>query len=126
WVRKQRAEKITDLTPRGVLGADTGLVLANAISFGGSWARQFNKSATQDQPFHVSPDRTVVVPLMFGKLRVGFTAPADGVLKVVELPYEGDDLSMLVLLPDSADGLAALEARLAGETLHGWAGAPCP
>src|SRR5262249_464487 len=126
WVRKQTADKINDLIPPGVLGPDTRLVLANAIYFRGTWARQFSKSATQDQPFHVSPDRTVVVPLMFGKLRVGFAAPADGALKVVDLPYEGDDLSMLVLLPDSADGLAALEARLAGETLHGWAGAPCP
>jgi serpin B len=122
WVRKQTADKINDLIPHGVLGPDTRLVLANAIYFRGTWARQFNKSATQDQPFHVSPDRTVVVPLMFGKLRVGYAGHADGALKVVELPYEGDDLSMLVLLPDAADGLATLEARLTAETLRGWTG----
>jgi serpin B len=120
WVRKQTADKIDDLIPPGMLGADTRLVLANAIYFRGNWARQFEKSATQDQPFHASPDRTVVVPLMFGKLRVGYAAHADGALKVVELPYEGDDLSMLVLLPDATDGLATLEARLTTDTVRGW------
>ena len=120
WVRKQTADKITDLIPPGVLGPDTRLVLANAIYFRGDWARQFEKSATQDQPFHVTGDRTVTAPLMFGKIRAGYAARADGALKVLELPYKGDEVSMLVLLPDAPDGLPALEAGLTADTYRAW------
>jgi serpin B len=121
WVDHETAGKITDLIPPGVLTPATRLVLTNAIYFRGTWARQFAKSATQEQPFHVSPDRTVSVPLMFARTQAGYAAHPEAGLKVVELPYEGDELSMLVLLPDAADGLAALEAQLTAETVRGWA-----
>ena len=120
WVRKETADKITDLIPPGVLGPATRLVLANAIYFRGDWARQFEKSATQDQPFHVTGDRTVTAPLMFGKIPAGYAARADGGLKVLELPYKGDEVSMLVLLPDAPDGLPALEAKLTADTYRAW------
>jgi serpin B len=120
WVGKETAGKIAYLIPPGVLTPATRLVLTNAIYFRGTWARQFAKGATQEQPFHVSPDRTVSVPLMFAKMQAGYAAHPEAGLKVVELPYEGDELSMLVLLPDAADGLPALEARLTAETVRGW------
>jgi serpin B len=120
WVLKQTEEKIRDLIPAGVLGPNTRLVLANAIYFRGDWAKQFAKESTSDQPFHVAPDRDVKVPLMFGKTRVGFAAHAADGLKVAELPYKGDDVSMLVLLPDAVDGLAALESKLSLENVTRW------
>ena len=120
WVRKETADKITDLLPPSAIGPDTRLVLANAIYFRGDWARQFEKSATQDQPFHVTRDRTVTAPLMFGKIPAGYAARADGGLKVLELPYKGDEVSMLVLLPDATDGLPALEAKLTADTYRAW------
>jgi serpin B len=120
WVLQQTADKIRDLIPQGVLAHDTRLVLANAIYFRGDWAKQFAKDATTPQPFHVAADRTVTVPLMFAKAPVGFAAPADTGLKVAELPYKGDDVSMIVLLPDAVDGLAALESKLTLENLSRW------
>ncbi len=123
WVLAQTADKIRDLIPPRVLGPDTRLVLTNAIYFRGDWAKQFDKAATTDQPFHVAAGRTVTVPLMFAKTRVGFAAFADDGLKVAELPYKGDDVSMLVLLPDAVDGLAALEAKLTVENIGRWTGA---
>src|SRR5262245_12632062 len=120
WVAKETEQKIRDLIPAGVLGPDTRLVLANAIYFRGDWAHQFEKSATREQPFHVSGGTTVAVALMFAKMTVGFGAQPDGGLKVVELPYKGDDLSMLVLLPDAPDGLADMEAKLTAENLRQW------
>jgi len=120
WVRKETADKITDLLPPSAIGPDTRLVLANAIYFRGDWARQFEKSATQDQPFHATGDRTVTAPLMFGKISAGYAARADGALTVLELPYKGDEVSMLVLLPDASDGLPALEAKLTADTYRAW------
>jgi len=120
WVAKQTEQKITDLIPARVLGPDTRLVLANAIYFRGDWAQQFEKRATRDQPFHVSGGTAVDVPLMFAKLTIGFAAQPDAALTVVELPYKGDDLSMLVLLPHAVDGLAGMEARLTAENVYRW------
>jgi serpin B len=120
WVEHETEQKIRDLIPAGVLGSDTRLVLANAIYFRGDWARQFEKSATRDQPFQVSAGTTVDVPLMFARLPAGFAAQSDAGLKVVELPYKGDDLSMLVLLPDATDGLAGMEAKITAENVRRW------
>ena len=39
---------------------------------------------------------------------------------MVELPYKGGELSMLVLLPHSSDGLAELEKRLDAARLAMW------
>src|SRR5262249_37961967 len=110
----------TDLIPPGTLDTLTRLVLTNAIYFRGDWAQQFDKAATHDEPFHVSADQTVTVPLMFVKARVGFAAHADAALKVIELRYKGDDLSMLVLLPDAPDGLAGLEGQLDADHVARW------
>jgi serpin B len=68
----------------------------------------------------VTGARTVTVALMFGKIRAGYAARADGALKVLELPYKGDEVSMLVLLPDATDGLPALEAKLTADTYRAW------
>ena len=43
-------------------------------------------------------------------------------LQVLELPYADNDLSMMVLLPRNADGLAALEAKLTAQNLIAWTG----
>ena len=120
WVAQETEQKIRDLIPAGVLGPDTRLVLANAIYFRGDWARQFEKSGTHEQPFHVSGGPPVGVPLMFAKLPAGFATRPDAAMKVLELPYKGDDLSMLVLLPDAMDGLAAVEANLTAENVRRW------
>jgi serpin B len=120
WVLRQTADKIRDLVPEGALGPTTRLVLTNAIYFRGEWARQFAKDATTEQPFHVTADRTLPVPLMFAKTRIGFAAHPEAGVTVAELPYEGDEVSMIVLLPDAVDGLAAVESQLSPERLASW------
>ena len=50
----------------------------------------------------------------------GFRYGAGDGLQVLELPYAGNDLSMVVLLPREIDGLADLEERLTVENLGRW------
>ena len=40
--------------------------------------------------------------------------------QVLELPYEGNDLAMVIILPREADGLGALEATLSSQNLEAW------
>jgi serpin B len=120
WVEDKTNKKITDLIAPGVLNALTRMVLVNAIYFKGDWASQFKADATQKQPFHISASQTVEAPLMHQKREFGFSENND--LQVLELPYSGDDLSMIVLLPRKTDGLAGLEAKLTVQNLAAWTG----
>lgn len=120
WVEEKTQQKIKNLIPMGVLSPATVLVLTNAIYFKGQWQSQFDSRLTRDDLFHVSAARTVTVPLMHRKAEVG-TARAPGV-ELLELPYRGRDLSMLILLPEAMDGLPALEESLTPANLALWRG----
>ncbi|MCW5550991.1 MAG: serpin family protein [Verrucomicrobiae bacterium] len=119
WVAEKTADKITELLAPGVLSPRTQLVLGNAIYFKGDWARQFDPSATKQGDFYATPERTVTVPLMYQSLNLKGRELKDG-LSVFELPYQGGDLSMIVLLPTAKDGLGVLEDRLTQENLDRW------
>jgi serpin B len=121
WVEEQTKQKITDLIQQGVLNQMTRLVLTNAIYFKGNWASQFNEEATKDAPFRVIADETVNVQMMYQKDKFKYGAIER--VKVLELPYESGDLSMLILLPEKAGGLAELEKSLTTDRLAKWASA---
>ena len=118
WVGQKTNQKIKELLKRGILNGLTRLVLANAIYFKGNWASQFNRRSTTDQPFHVSATKTVKASLMEKEDRFRYAETPD--LQVLELPYAGDDLSMIVLLPDKVDGLGDLEDKLTPQNLTAW------
>ena len=120
WVEDKTNKKITDLIAPGVLGELTRMVLVNAIYFKADWASQFKAEATQKQPFHVSVSQTVETPLMHQKREFGYRENDE--LQVLELPYAGNDLSMIVLLPRKTDGLAGIEAKLTAQNLAAWTG----
>ena len=101
-----------------VLDSGTTLVLTNAIYFKGDWQRKFDAKATKDAPFMLTPQEKVMVPLM--RQRGKFAYGVFGKAQVLELPYVGRDLSMIVLLPKEVDGLADLEKSLSVETLSTW------
>jgi serpin B len=110
WVAQKTRDKIQDILPPGSLDAATRLVLANAIYFKGVWAKQFAKSQTSTQPFHRSAASQVDVPLMHHLDDVRYMENDD--FQAVELPYQGEELSMVVLLPRQVDGCGGLENRL--------------
>jgi serpin B len=118
WVEDKTNQKIKDLIPIGALDTATRLVLVNAIYFKGNWTSPFQADATKDAPFRLPSGQTVQAPLMFQKKHFGYGETDD--LQVLEMPYAGDDLSMLVLLPKKADGLAALENNLTAANLAKW------
>ena len=118
WVEQQTNDKIKDLIPSGSLDRLTRLVLTNAVYFKGKWVHEFDKKATQDAPFTLSTGEKIDVSLMFQK--EGFRYGETGELQLLEMPYKGGDLSMLVLLPKKVDGLAAIEGMLSAESLDEW------
>jgi len=110
WVAQKTQERIKDLLPPGSVDSLTRLVLANAIYFKGVWAVPFPAAATRPLPFYLSATNQVQAPLMRQVGSFGYTEDSD--LQVVELPYSGNALSMVVLLPRQMDGCGDLENRL--------------
>ncbi|MBP1721772.1 MAG: proteinase inhibitor serpin [Deltaproteobacteria bacterium] len=115
WVEDKTKNKIQELIKPGVLDSLTRLVLTNAIYFKGNWARRFKKDRTREEQFWMEPGTAVMVPMMNGQDEFGYLE--DEMLQALELPYAGDSLSMIVLLPRSIDGLGAIEDTLAADTL---------
>lgn len=118
WVKKQTKEKIKELIAKGVITGDTKLILANAIYFKGNWASRFEKKNTKTLPFKVSKEKIVYVPTMMQSAEFHYTANSD--CQILEIPYVGDELSMVILLPKEINGLQELETKLSADTLEEW------
>jgi serpin B len=120
WVEKKTEDKIKDLIPPGLIVALTTLVLVNAIYFKGNWASQFDPSLTKGATFWMTPAEEIEVLMM--TQQQDFMYAESESLQVLELPYVGGDLSMVLFLPRKVDGLAELEAALTTENLEKWTG----
>lgn len=120
WVEEKTSGKIKDLLPPGILTGLTQLVLTNAIYFKGTWVKQFNPDETKNEDFKISQNSPVQVPMMKRTDKEAvFPYMETGELQVLEMPYEGDALSMLLLLPKNED-LESLESTLTLENLNQW------
>jgi len=99
WVSEKTEQKINDLIPKGIISTDTRLVLTNAIYFNAAWEKQFKKEMTADGDFHVLDGSTVSVPMMNQVEQFNYGS-GDG-WQAIELPYDGNEVSMLLIVPDS-------------------------
>ena len=98
WVSDQTEDRIKDLIPQGAINELTRLVLTNAVYFNAAWQHQFNKNQTEDGQFHLLDGKQVTVPMMKQTESFGFAKGAG--YQAIELPYDGNELSMVILLPE--------------------------
>ena len=118
WVESQTNGKITDLIKSGVLSALTRMVLVNAIYFKGSWATTFDQSKTTKGEFKTAPNKVVQADMMSLKADFGILHRVKELnnAAALEMPYKGDRLSMVFILPTDGSGensLAEVEAKIA-------------
>jgi len=119
FIEEQTKDKIKDLIPPGVLSPLTRLVLTNAIYFKGTWEWEFDKSDTRDQDFKITLDNIVKAPMMYmDNDKATFNYADIGDLQILELPYKGEEVSMLILLP--TENLDSIEPDLTAEKLGEW------
>ncbi len=116
WVEEKTKDKIKDLIPQGGVNPDTVMVLTNAVYFKGEWKNKFEKEDTKPADFYVSAKDKVEVDMMLTENM--FKGYQDEKLQIVELPYKGDELSMVVILPREIEGIKELENTLTTEGLN--------
>jgi len=114
WVAGQTEDRIKDLIPPPAITVNTKLVLVNAIYFNAKWKEVFNDKLTADGAFTLLDGNTVTVPMMVHENPQPYAAGSGW--QAVEIPYDGDELSMVIVVPDDLagfeDGLDA--GKLAG------------
>ncbi|XP_056618012.1 leukocyte elastase inhibitor-like [Triplophysa dalaica] len=126
WVEKQTQGKINDLLAKGIVNDQTRLVLINAIYLKADWARKFTPEwhGTKEKQFRLNKNETKPVKMMNQKSHFPLTFISEVNSQIVELPYVGKNLSMLIILPkeieDDTTGLQKLEKTLTYEKLMDW------
>ena len=118
WIEQQTQGRIADFIREGGVNEATRLVLTNAIYFRSEWEHMFPEALTAPAPFHREPGQQVQVAMM-AQRRIFKHAARRG-LQLLELPYKNGDLSMLILLPETADDLSRVEAVLSPGRLARW------
>jgi serpin B len=117
WVKNKTEGKIEKLFDD--LDPGTLFAITNAIYFNGTWANQFDKENTHDADFDVTSEKTVQVPMMLAR-NVMLNYSQTDEMEILEMPYQGDRLSMLILLPHDITELQSLEESLTVENLSEW------
>jgi len=99
WVAGKTHDRIKDLLQPGDIDKDVALVLVNAIYFNAAWLEPFEVNATSDRGFDADGSN-VTVKMMSGSKHKARYALGSGYASV-ELPFDGDELSMVLIVPDA-------------------------
>ncbi|MDK2907577.1 MAG: serpin [Candidatus Woesearchaeota archaeon] len=104
FIEEQTNGKIKDLIPEGAINELTRLVLTNAIYFKGTWEWEFDKSDTKEKDFKITPKEVVKIQMMhMDPDKTEFNYAELEKLQILELPYKGENISMLILLPKQGE-----------------------
>ncbi|XP_068569752.1 plasminogen activator inhibitor 1 [Cebidichthys violaceus] len=124
WVSDHTAGAIPEFLASGSLTDETRLVLLNALHFQGLWKVPFDPKLTQERMFHCANGSNVPVHMMrlTNRYNYGEFVTAEGVdYDVIEVPYEGDSLSMLLVSPFEPEvPLSMLSADLSSQRIKQW------
>ena len=112
-------QMIPELLAKDSIKADTAAVLTNAVYFKSEWAQPLGLRGST-QPFYNLNGTTTDTNFMYSI--ESFDYMQDEQVQVVELPYKGDELSMLVVLPKSKEAAAMqkLIANLSTAQINKW------
>uniref|UniRef100_UPI00398E4809 antithrombin-III n=1 Tax=Pristiophorus japonicus TaxID=55135 RepID=UPI00398E4809 len=120
WVANNTEGHINDVIPPDAITHNTALVIVNAIYFKGLWKSMFEKELTLEREFEKSVNSRCQVPMMQQQAFFRFGSFPEDQVKVIELPYKGDDVSMVLILPTAEGNLADVERQLGHEKILGW------
>ena len=118
WVEDKTEDRITDLLAPDNVSNCTRMVLVNTIYLDADWANPFEMNDTEEDTFTTLSGNDVTLPMMGQLSEFRHIETAD--FQAVELPYQGDDLSLIVFLPEAAGQLSSFERNLAPGRLNNW------
>ncbi|KAI8037326.1 serine protease inhibitor 42Dd [Drosophila gunungcola] len=118
--------KITDILRPELLNDRTEGVIVNGVAYSAAWQKAFRLDKTEKRSFRTGSGQSVKVDTMWTLQNFNYAEVSSLDAKVVELPYQNPDFSMLLLLPNRKDGLRSLQQSLSGKNLLAEIGAMSP
>ena len=117
WVSQETNKKIENLLQPGDITALTRVVITNAVYFNAAWEKNFALSETQTRTFALSNTKKIQTAFMHKKtqLTAGVLGTGRSAAYVVELPYEGAQFQMVLIVPKDIDGLVRVLKNLSGD-----------
>jgi serpin B len=122
WVERQTHDKIKNILTPGSVTPATRLVLINAIYFKGNWLHAFEKEKTKEESFWISPEVSTNAQVMTLQPEL-FQYMENESFQCIELPYQGDEISMLIVLPKGRNGLKRIEEGFSADAVRDWSAA---
>ncbi|XP_025760902.1 leukocyte elastase inhibitor isoform X2 [Oreochromis niloticus] len=124
WVQQHTPGNITEVVDEDDLNELTRLVLFTATHFRGSWKKDFLYSKTYDAQFWLNKNDSKPVKMMKQEENFMCTFIEEANCKILEMPYSGEEVSMLIFLPaeieDDTTGLEKLEKELTYKKFVAW------
>ncbi|XP_049484549.1 serpin I2 [Panthera uncia] len=122
WVESKTDGKIKDMFSGEEFGPLTRLILVNAVYFKGNWKQKFTKENTQLMNFTKKDGAAVKVPMMKALLRTkyGYFSDSSVNYQVLELPYKGDEFSLIIILPAEDVNIEEMEKRMTVHRILKW------
>uniref|UniRef100_A0A3B5L6E3 Serpin peptidase inhibitor, clade E (nexin, plasminogen activator inhibitor type 1), member 2 n=1 Tax=Xiphophorus couchianus TaxID=32473 RepID=A0A3B5L6E3_9TELE len=125
WVSNKTKGHITNLINADMLDSTlTRLVALNSIYFKGSWKSGFQPNNTKMRPFTGGDGNAYKVPMMsqLTIFNIGIaTTPQEVKYRVIELPYHGNTISMLIVAPVDDAPLSSIIPHISTATVQSWA-----
>ncbi|XP_021538494.1 antithrombin-III isoform X2 [Neomonachus schauinslandi] len=119
WVSNKTEGRITDVVPQDAINELTVLVLVNTIYFKGLWKSKFSLENTRKELFYKADGESCLASMMYQEGKFRYRRVAEGT-QVLELPFKGDDITMVLILPKPEKSLAKVEQELTPEMLQEW------
>ena len=118
WAAEKTNDKIKEVITPSAVDAFTVAVLNNAIYFKGTWLTQFSEEDTIQKDFWTGIEYVEADFMNIFSTRFNYTI-VNGT-QILQLPYEGDRLSMLLILPNDLNGISGLEESLSTVMIKEW------
>nr|XP_042134740.1 serpin B9-like [Peromyscus maniculatus bairdii] len=113
-------EKIPELLSGDSIDSKTRLVLVNALYFKGKWQKEFDKEHTREMPFKINQREKRPVQMMYHRSVFNLAYVKEVQATMLVMPYDGMELSLIVLLPVDGVDLRKVENNLTFEKLMSW------
>ncbi|HKQ76379.1 MAG TPA: serpin family protein [Blastocatellia bacterium] len=113
WVNTSTKGKIGQILDR--IDPQQVMFLINAVYFKGQWEKRFEKTLTENQPFHMLGGQKKQVPMMTQS--GNYLYYRGNKFQAVSLPYGAGDASLYLFLPDQG---SSLEDFLKGLSFQKW------
>ncbi|XP_043472711.1 ovalbumin-related protein X-like isoform X2 [Leptopilina heterotoma] len=117
WIIEKTRNKIKDLISLDDISDDTRLLMINAVYFKCSWKHKFDPKLTMKQNFYNTKNNVKQVSMMHMNAHFSHRTSADLNARILEIPYQNADFSMVIILPNDVNGLQSLEENFEWDTI---------